>query len=94
MIIKGTGSGSITVAAYNIAATIKSISVFNRTASGVSIGVGVVAAGVTTFFYSATLTATNTDGSCSYRNVNIAVEAGWQIIISASGSTGYCILIE
>lgn len=93
-IIYGTGTGSITSSAYNIAGTIKTICLFNKTSGAAVVGVGIVVEGVNTFLISANLAAAGTATSSFYQKANIAVKAGWQIIISSNQPVNYYILID
>ncbi len=93
-IIFGTGTGSITSAGYNTEGTIKTICLWNKTASVAISSVGIIVDGINTFVFSATLTAYGTDGSSVYQAANIKVKANWGIIISCNNPIDYYLLVE
>lgn len=90
----GTGTGSISSTAYNIAGTIKSISVFNKTASAAVVGIGIVVEGINIFLININLAGTGTANSSYYEETNIVVKAEWQIIVSSNQLVDYYLLIE
>lgn len=94
MILKGTITGSIKSTAYDIAGTIKSIYLWNRTNSAAVVNVGIVDEGVDTYFYSSNLAATAATGSSSNLETNVVVKAGWKILVTSSVAIDYYILIE
>lgn len=93
-VIKGTISGSIKSTAYNIACTIKSIGVLNRSGGAAVVNFGVTVSGTDYYFKSFNLAAVGTTGSSDLVLTNVRVGADWQILIVASASCDYYLTID
>lgn len=94
-VLKGTISGSIKSSTYNIACTIKSIGLWNRTGGAIVVNLGIVDEnGVDTYFKSSNLAALAASGSSELTLTNIRVLANWKILIVASGSCDYVITLD
>ena len=90
MVLKGSTTGSITSTAYKIPCTIKSIALYNRTAGAIVVNIGVVAAGVETYFKTVSLAA----NASEYTETYIRVLGDWQIIVASAGSIYYYLTLE
>lgn len=96
-LLSGNTSGSIMSTGYNIPCTIKSFSLYNKTAGSVTASLAVVVSGSERYVYQATLAALGSADSSYYQLTDIHVPADCQIlIITNAGGLGidYTVTID
>jgi hypothetical protein len=89
-VLKGHTSGSITSTAYNIAATIKSFTLVDKSGAGATVVVAIVENGDQVYIDRQALTANQ-----AYKtDVEIKLKSGFSILIITSAAIDYYFSIE
>lgn len=92
MQIQGNTSGSIKSVALDIAGTLSSFTLYNKSSGAIVCSVGIVTSDTATdrYLFNFNLAAVGTATSSVYQETNIPIQVGVKVLLVVSGSTDYC----
>jgi len=96
MQVQGNTSGSIKSVALEIAGTLTSFTLYNKSGGAIVCSVGIVTADTATdrYLFNFNLAAVGTATSSAYQETNIAIPTGAKVLLVASGSCDYLFQIN
>jgi len=94
VIVQGETSGSIKSVALEIAGTLTSFALYNKSGGAIVCSVGLVISDTDRYLFNFNLAAVGTSGSSVYQETNIPILAGSKVLLVVSGSVDYLFNIQ
>jgi len=94
VIVQGETNGSIKSVALEIAGTLTSFALYNKSGGAIVCSVGLVISDTDRYLFNFNLAAVNTAGSSAYQETNIPVTVGTKVLLVVSGECDYFFNIQ